>query len=67
MEVILVAACGAVHCLSRPLVCQARQRFSVGVRAAQQVSANFLTLLDSNSSSLRLENCYSRNSSQVNI
>ena len=48
VEVALAAKCGAVHCLGRPLVClQGEAAFSVALRAAQQVSADFLTLPDS--------------------
>ncbi len=53
----LYAGSGVVHCLGRPLVClQGETAFSAALRAAQQVSADFLTLPDSKLLPYRLVN-----------
>lgn len=65
---MLAAECGVVRCLGRPLVRlqTGDTTFSVPLRAAQQVSADFLTLPGSKLSPHRLVNSCSWKSQQDN-
>ena len=65
--VALAAQCGVVRCPGRPLAClQGETVFSVALRAARQVSGDFLTRPDSKPSAHRLVNSCSRESQQDN-
>lgn len=67
MEVALAAKCGVALCVGRPLVSlQGEAALSVAFSAAQQVSADFLTLLDSKLWPHRLVNSSTRKSQQDN-